>query len=130
MSTSPLHGGPYQLAYHGHRPRCRKLFDHLQYGVTAKANGLKIYEYLKDLLTEIPKHMADSGLDFQDDLLPPQVGEPAGGMTQTNINTTNGAPVKNRSPINFGSRYEWLGVYIKWKKMFFPILLKSFLHCN
>ena len=71
MATSPLHGGPYQLAYHGHRPRCRKLFDHLQYGVTAKANGLKIYEYLKDLLTEIPKHMDDSGLDFQDDLLPP-----------------------------------------------------------
>ena len=72
MATSPLHGGPYQQAYHGHRPRCRKLFDHLQHSETAKANGLKIYEYLKDLLTEIPKHIDDSGLDFQDDLLPPR----------------------------------------------------------
>ena len=37
---------------------------------TAKANGLKIYEYLKHLLTEIPKHMDDTSLDFLDDLLP------------------------------------------------------------
>ena len=37
---------------------------------TAKANKLKIYEYLKHLLTEIPKHMDDSSLDFLEDLLP------------------------------------------------------------
>ena len=37
---------------------------------TAKANGLKIYEYLKHLLTEIPKHMDDTSLDFLEDLLP------------------------------------------------------------
>ena len=36
---------------------------------TAKANRLKIYEYLKHLLTEIPKHMDDTSLTFQDDLL-------------------------------------------------------------
>ena len=37
---------------------------------TAKANKLKIYEYLKHLLTEIPKHMDDSTMDFLEDLLP------------------------------------------------------------
>lgn len=37
---------------------------------TAKANQLKIYEYLKHLLTEIPKHMDDTGMDFLEDLLP------------------------------------------------------------
>ena len=37
---------------------------------TAKANGLKIYEYLKHLLTEIPKHMDDTSMAFLDDLLP------------------------------------------------------------
>ena len=37
---------------------------------TAKANGLKIYEYLKHLLTEIPKHMDETSLTFLDDLLP------------------------------------------------------------
>jgi hypothetical protein len=37
---------------------------------TAKANKLKIYEYLKHLLTEIPKHMDDTSLDFLDNLLP------------------------------------------------------------
>ena len=37
---------------------------------TAKANKLKIYEYLKHLLTEIPKHMDDTSLTFLDDLLP------------------------------------------------------------
>ncbi|MBE6974750.1 MAG: IS66 family transposase [Ruminococcaceae bacterium] len=37
---------------------------------TAKANNLKIYEYLKHLLTQIPKHMDDTSLDFLDDLLP------------------------------------------------------------
>ena len=42
---------------------------------------------------------------------PPLVGEPAGGVSQTNLNITNGAPAKNRSPVNFGSRYEWLGFY-------------------
>ena len=33
-------------------------------------NGLKIYEYLKHLLTEIPKHMDETSLDFLDNLLP------------------------------------------------------------
>ena len=37
---------------------------------TAKANELKIYEYLEHLLTEIPKHMDDTSLTFLDDLLP------------------------------------------------------------
>lgn len=37
---------------------------------TAKANELKIYEYLNHLLTEIPKHMDDTSLSFIDDLLP------------------------------------------------------------
>lgn len=37
---------------------------------TAKANNLKIYEYLKHLLTEIPKHMDGTNLDFLEDLLP------------------------------------------------------------
>ena len=37
---------------------------------TAKANDLKIYEYLKQLLTEIPKHMDETSMDFLEDLLP------------------------------------------------------------
>ena len=37
---------------------------------TAKANNLKIYEYLVHLLTEIPKHMEDTSLDFVENLLP------------------------------------------------------------
>lgn len=37
---------------------------------TAKANNLKIYEYLKHLLTEIPKHIDDTSMDFLEDLLP------------------------------------------------------------
>ena len=37
---------------------------------TAKANRLKPYEYLKHLLTEIPKHMDDSDTAFLEDLLP------------------------------------------------------------
>jgi transposase len=37
---------------------------------TAKANELKPYEYLKHLLTEIPKHMEDTELEFLEELLP------------------------------------------------------------
>ena len=37
---------------------------------TAKANRLKVYEYVEHLLTEIPKHMDDTDLSFLDDLLP------------------------------------------------------------
>lgn len=37
---------------------------------TAKANNLKPYDYFEYLLTEIPKHMDDSNLDFCEDLLP------------------------------------------------------------
>ena len=37
---------------------------------TAKANDLKPYEYLKHLLTEIPKYMDDTDLYFLEDLLP------------------------------------------------------------
>ena len=37
---------------------------------TAKANRLKPYEYLKYLLTEIPKHMEDADSSFLEDLLP------------------------------------------------------------
>ena len=37
---------------------------------TAKANGVNVYEYLKYLLTEIPKHMREKDLSFVEDLLP------------------------------------------------------------
>lgn len=37
---------------------------------TAKANHLIPYEYLKHLLTEIPKHMADTDAAFLEELLP------------------------------------------------------------
>lgn len=37
---------------------------------TAKANGLKPYEYMKHLLEVIPQHMDDTNLDFLDDLMP------------------------------------------------------------
>jgi len=37
---------------------------------TAKANHLKPYEYLKHLLTEMPKHMNDTDFSFLNDLLP------------------------------------------------------------
>jgi len=37
---------------------------------TAKANNLKPYEYLKHLLTEMPKHMDDTDFSFLDNLLP------------------------------------------------------------
>lgn len=37
---------------------------------TAKANNLKPYNYFKLLLTEIPKHMEDTNLNFLEDLLP------------------------------------------------------------
>lgn len=37
---------------------------------TAKANDLKVYEYLKYLLEEIPRHMEDMDLAFLDLLLP------------------------------------------------------------
>ncbi len=37
---------------------------------TAKANHLKIYEYLEYLLTKIPQQLDDKNLDFLDDLLP------------------------------------------------------------
>lgn len=37
---------------------------------TAKANNLKVYDYLKLLLEEIPKHMDDTDLNFIDNLLP------------------------------------------------------------
>ncbi|WP_347462056.1 IS66 family transposase [Clostridium sp. DL-VIII] len=36
---------------------------------TAKANNLKPYNYFELLLTEIPKHMEDTNLDFLEDLL-------------------------------------------------------------
>ena len=37
---------------------------------TAKANNLKPYNYIRHLLTEIPKYVDDSDLSFLDDLLP------------------------------------------------------------
>ena len=37
---------------------------------TAKANGLKTYQYFEHLLTEIPKHQEDKSLVFLDELLP------------------------------------------------------------
>ena len=37
---------------------------------TAKANGLKPYDYFQYLLTEIPKHLEDKDCGFLEDLLP------------------------------------------------------------
>jgi transposase len=37
---------------------------------TAKSNNLKPYNYFELLLTEIPKHMEGTNLDFLDNLLP------------------------------------------------------------
>ena len=37
---------------------------------TAKANRLKPYEYLRHLLTELPKHMNETDPAFLEDLLP------------------------------------------------------------
>ena len=37
---------------------------------TAKANGLKPYDYFEHLLTEIPKHLDDKNRGFLEDLLP------------------------------------------------------------
>ena len=37
---------------------------------TAKANDLKPFEYMKHLLTEMPKHMDDTDFSFLDDLMP------------------------------------------------------------
>lgn len=37
---------------------------------TAKANQLKVYDYLNYLLEELPKHMVDHNLDFLDNLMP------------------------------------------------------------
>ena len=37
---------------------------------TAKANGLKPYEYFKYLLEEIPKHMDETSTEFLEDQLP------------------------------------------------------------
>ena len=37
---------------------------------TAKANELNIYQYFRFLLTEIPKHMDDTSLEFLDAMLP------------------------------------------------------------
>lgn len=37
---------------------------------TAKANGLKVYDYVEHLLTEIPKHEDDTERSFLDGLLP------------------------------------------------------------
>lgn len=37
---------------------------------TAKANGLRVYEYLKYVLTELAAHQDDTSRDFLADLLP------------------------------------------------------------
>ncbi|MBQ8117654.1 MAG: transposase domain-containing protein, partial [Lachnospiraceae bacterium] len=37
---------------------------------TAKANDLKVYDYLEFLLAELPKHVEDTGREFLKDLLP------------------------------------------------------------
>lgn len=37
---------------------------------TAKANGLKPFDYFEYLFTEIPKHLDDADCAFLDDLLP------------------------------------------------------------
>ncbi|MCC8089506.1 MAG: transposase domain-containing protein [Rikenellaceae bacterium] len=37
---------------------------------TAKANNLRVYDYMELLLTELPKHADDTNRDFVQDLLP------------------------------------------------------------
>lgn len=37
---------------------------------TAKANNLKIYDYIQSLLSEIPNHMDDKDMSFLENLLP------------------------------------------------------------
>ena len=37
---------------------------------TTKVNSLKPYDHTEHLLTEIPKHLEDTGSGFLDDLLP------------------------------------------------------------
>lgn len=37
---------------------------------TAKANSLNVYQYFELLLTEIPKHMNDTDLNFIEEFLP------------------------------------------------------------
>ena len=37
---------------------------------TAKANNLRIYDYLEFLLSELSQHSGDTSLDFLKDLLP------------------------------------------------------------
>ena len=59
---------------------------------TAKANNLKPYNYFELLLTEIPKHMEDTNLDFLDNL--------CHGPKTFQLN------VKNR-PANSISRQKW-----------------------
>lgn len=42
----------------------------IRYLETAKANNLRVYEYLEYLLTELPRHADDTSRDFLKDLLP------------------------------------------------------------
>lgn len=72
---------------------------------TDKARQLKLCEYLKHPLKEIPKHIDDTSLTFLDDPFP------WSEECRKQKNTTTGAPDFCRSPINFESRYLWLRVY-------------------
>ena len=51
---------------------------------TAKANGLKPYDYFEHLLTEIPKHLDDKDRGFLEDLLP-WSPNPAGELSEIRI---------------------------------------------
>ena len=62
--TKVFHFGTLSMTHEGVREATKKAVE------TAKANGLKPYEYFEYLLTEIPKHQDESRTDFLADLLP------------------------------------------------------------
>ena len=76
---------------------------------TAKANGLNIYQYFSHILTEIPKHMDDTRMEFLDDLLPWSDNLPD-ICRKKNIKTNKRRGVKSAASII--SMHGWLTVYV------------------
>ena len=67
---------------------------------------LKIYESLIHLLTEIPKHMDKTSLEFLEGLLPWFWKLPEACRKQIHYETPN------RNPDFIMARYSWLSVYV------------------
>lgn len=59
-----------KLEINRHHPRARASAIIYSITETCKLNNLNIFYYISHLLTEIPKHMDDTNLDFLEDLLP------------------------------------------------------------